>query len=56
MTAMDLEERIDYLLEGRRDLRQRLRATKRNMKYARDRAELLVRKTNESKGVVIEVR
>ena len=51
---MDLEERLNYLLVGRRDLRQRLRAAERDREDASDRAESLVRKIDEAKRMVIE--
>ena len=39
MIAMDLEGRFNYLLGGRRDLRQRLRAAKRERDDDRESAK-----------------
>ena len=41
--AMDLEGRLYYLLGGRRDIRQRLRAAERERDDARERSKSLVR-------------
>ena len=56
LTYMELEGRLDSLLGGRRDLRQRPRAAERERDNARDRAELLVRKIDEAEGMAIEER
>ena len=47
-----MEGRIDYLLEGRRDLRQRMRASERKRCNTRDRDELLIRKIYKSEGMM----
>ena len=49
--ALDMEGSIDCLLKGLRDLRQRLRADKRDGVDARDKAELLVRYIDEAGGL-----
>ena len=53
---MELEGRLDSLLGGRRDLRQRPRAAERERDNARDRAESMVRKIDEAEGMAIEER
>ena len=52
----DLEWRFFYPLVGRRDVSQRPREAEREREYARDRAELIVRKIDEANGMVRETR
>ena len=51
---MDLRGSLNYLLGGRRDIWQRLRASNGERYDTRDRGESIVRNINEAKGMVIE--
>ena len=50
----ELEGRPNSLLEGLRDLRKRLRESKRKREEAMERDESLVRKIDGSEGMAIE--
>ena len=54
--AVNLEERLDYLLGGQRDIMQRLREDEREMDDVRDKSELPVRYIDEADGIVREAR
>ena len=56
MIAMDLEGRFNYLLGGRRDLRQRLRADERERDDARDKYRSPIRQVKEAEGTTREAR
>ena len=56
MKKIVLVGRINYLLGGRRDLIQRLRAVEKERYDDRERVELLVRNINEDGGVLRETR
>ena len=51
-----LDGSIDYLLGGQGGLRQRLRAAERESCNTRDRADLIMSKIYENKGMLIEAR
>ena len=46
--------RLDYLLGGRRDIRQRLRVAERERENSREREECIVRYIYEADGIVRE--
>ena len=52
LVAVDLEGRLDSLLGGQRDLRQRLRVDKRERKNSRYKSKSLVRYIDEADGIV----
>ena len=52
LMAVELEGRLDSLLGGQRDLRQRLRADKRERKNSRYKSKSLVRYIDEADGIV----
>ena len=52
LTYMELEGRLDSLLGGQRDLRQRLRVDKRERKNSRYKSKSLVRYIDEADGIV----
>ena len=54
--AIYLEERLYYMLEGQRHLRQMQRVAKMEWYNTRYRTKSLIRKINEAEGMVIEVR
>ena len=52
LMAVELEGRLDSLLGGQRDLRQRLRVDKRERKNSRYKSKSLVRYIDEADGIV----